>query len=521
MKPLDQNVPPSSSPALHPGTKPNDSGATSLGDHAVGGLAAGAQSPADHWGEPVEPRQSYASSGVASVPAEDVTFPQDESTTTHWISAAGPIGLGLVGAVAFYGVVYAVNWGPLNRYFLGHPVAIAAAVLFSVACAILVVRALQVVRDRQQLDLLRDEDLLLQTATLPGQSPAQQWLQQNDAGAIARNWMQSLRGLPVATRNSLLVRRLTDVLSRQAHRSGTGELPQDLRELSDRDADAAHDSYGLIRIIVWAIPMLGFLGTVIGITQTLGGLDFSDGTAAVDRLKSGLYVAFDTTALGLVLSVLAIFLQFPVERAQQGLLVKVDQRVRDLVSGNLPSEDAADNQTALVTQLCDGIRVAVQESLVTQAKLWRETIEEAQSAWRDQHDQGAEQFRSLMQASLQPALTSHADRIEATVSRLDAIGGGLGQTLKDQTKAWNDAMQATSVEVQTHRRTLLTHTEAMTSLAEQQSMAAPTTAAATLDPVMEEAMRALARAVDTLSKRLPANASGQNADRSDSKRRAA
>ena len=82
-----------------------------------------------------------------------------------------------------------------------------------------------------------------------------------------------------------------------AQRGTTRHLADDLRELSGRDADAAHDSLGLVRIIVWAIPMLGFLGTVIGITQTLGGLDFSNGAAAVDNLKSGLYVAFDTTAL--------------------------------------------------------------------------------------------------------------------------------------------------------------------------------------------------------------------------------
>ncbi|MEO9591094.1 MotA/TolQ/ExbB proton channel family protein, partial [Rhodopirellula bahusiensis] len=426
-------------------------------------------SPADHWGEPVEPpakfqatpRANEQENAAADEPADLVDTP---SMLSKIVTAVGPIGLGLVLSAVFYGVVFGANWGPLNRYFLGHPVAVAAAILFCVAVAILAVRAMQVARDRHQLELLRDEDLMAHATGVASESPAQRWLQQNDAGAIARTWRKALRSLPSATRNSLLVRRLNEVLGRQSHRTGTGDLPQDLRELSERDADAAHDSFGLIRIIVWAIPMLGFLGTVIGITQTLGGLDFTDGTAAVDRLKSGLYVAFDTTALGLVLSVLAIFLQFPVERSQQSLLANVDQRVRDLVSEALPSDDAGDSQTALVTQLCDGIRVAVQESLATQAKLWRETIEEAQASWRTQHNEGSEQFRKLMQASLQPALTSHADRIEATVSRLDTIGNGVSQTLQDQTKSWNDAMHATAVEVQTHRRTLMTHTEAMTAL---------------------------------------------------------
>ncbi len=161
------------------------------------------------------------------------------------------------------------------------------------------------------------------------------------------SWRTEIANLQLEVRNSHLVQRLEELLTRQTQRGSSKHLADDLRELSARDADAAHDSLGLVRIIIWAIPMLGFLGTVIGITQTLGGLDFSNGTAAVDSLKGGLYVAFDTTALGLVLSVIAIFLQFPVERGEQRLLAAIDARVGHLVSATLPSDDASDNQTVL------------------------------------------------------------------------------------------------------------------------------------------------------------------------------
>jgi hypothetical protein len=94
--------------------------------------------------------------------------------------------------------------------------------------------------------------------------------------------------------------------------------------------------------------------------------------------------------------------------------------------------------------------------------------------------------------------------------------------LLDQTKAWNDAMHATAVEVQTHRRTLMTHTEAMTALAAQQSMHTNQEAPVVeLDPVMGDAMRTLARAVDSLSQRLPAAKNPSGRDDSTSKRRAA
>ena len=213
------------------------------------------------------------------------------------------------------------------------------------------------------------------------------------------------------TRGSLLVGRLRELLTRQTHRGTTKHLADDLRELSVRDADAAHDSLGLVRVIVWAIPMLGFLGTVIGITQTLGGLDFSDGTAAVDRLKSGLYVAFDTTALGLVLSVVAIFLQFPIERSEQRLLAEVDARVGHLLSACLPSDEAADNQTALVSDLCEGIRAAVAESIASQTDLWRQTIDEANRHWQEVRQSGVDEFAESVAATLTPALREHSESL--------------------------------------------------------------------------------------------------------------
>lgn len=432
-----------------------------------------------------------------------------------------PMVAGLVGCTAFYAGIVAIDWEPLNRYFLGHPVSVAATAMFAVAVAILTVLSLQTATQQRALQLLRNDDLLPPPSENDAErAPSERWRSEHDAGHAARLWRGTLRQLPISTRHSAVVRRLDEVLTRQSHRATTSELPEDLRELSMRDADAAHDSLGLIRIIVWAIPMLGFLGTVIGITQTLGGLDFSDGTAAVDRLKSGLYVAFDTTAIGLVLSVVAIFLQYPVERALQSLLVDIDERVRDLVSVGLPNDQPGDDQTAMITRLCSGIETAVAESLSTQAKLWRDTIEEAQQAWRSQQTEGTEQFRQSLQLVMKPALSDHADRIDASVGRLDTAASSVAHALREQTTAWRTAMQDTTSEVHTHRRTLLTHTEAMTTLAARQSeqdsslrdalkqmvsdrgAGRESAAASSIDPAVTQAMTTLARAVDVLSARL-------------------
>ena len=324
------------------------------------------------------------------------------------VSGLFSMATGVVLAICFYAIVWFIPWAPLQRYFLGHPVAAAATVLFWVAVAVLLGKWLGVIDQSNRLSAIRDGDLKPVDAE---STPAAKWLQENDAGHVAKQWLSDLAKLPAASRESRLVQRLEELLTRQSQRGTAKHLADDLRELSGRDADVAHDSLGLVRIIIWAIPMLGFLGTVIGITQTLGGLDFSNGTAAVENLKSGLYVAFDTTALGLVLSVVAIFLQFPVERSEQRLLSNIDNRVGHLVSECLPSDEASDNQTVLIADLCKGVQAAVAESLDNQARLWRETIDEAQRQWQTAHDHNTNRLAEAFEQTLVPALLQHSESI--------------------------------------------------------------------------------------------------------------
>ena len=309
----------------------------------------------------------------------------------------------------FYSLIYATSWQTMQRYFLGHPVAIAATILFWFAVAVLFTKWLDVLTQVKQLDAIRDEDLL--PPRCEEESPADSWLADNDAGFVSKRWLQELRRLPSKTRQNRLVSRLEELLTRQSQRGTTKHLADDLRELSGRDADVAHDSLGLVRIIIWAIPMLGFLGTVIGITQTLGGLDFANGSAAVENLKSGLYVAFDTTALGLVLSVVAIFVQFPIERGEQQLLADIDARVGHLVSASLPSDETSDNQTALIADLCRGVQAAVAESLDNQTRLWAKTIDEAQEHWQQVQQDNANKISEALERTLLPALDKHAASI--------------------------------------------------------------------------------------------------------------
>lgn len=417
--------------------------------------------------------------------ADPLDLNRRPSPSGSWVRGLLDIGLGLLFNVAFFTFAWAIPLAFVQRYFLGHPVAIAETAIFLIGLAILVVKALRV---REQILLTkgtRDRDLM---PTIPADlSESERWVVHNDAGRVARGWLGVLEQLPTSARTSPLVLRLNELLTRQASRASTRHLADDQRELSARDLDSAHDSFALVRIIVWAIPMLGFLGTVIGITQTLGGLDFTKGPEAVDQLKTGLYVAFDTTAIGLVFSVGAIFLQFPIERAEQRMLAEIDQRVGALLSEHLPSDDHVENPAAQISLLCEGIRVAVGQSLASQTDLWRQTIDEAQQHWRGLADDNGRRLSQSLLETLSPVLQIHSRAFDEHASALREHTDALAGVEKQWSNEFGDRWNRWNEVVEKRCDQLAVESQASQRLADG----------------LSGAMLTLARAVDALSRHLP------------------
>ena len=100
---------------------------------------------------------------------------------------------------------------------------------------------------------------------------------------------------------------------------------------------ASETSYSLPRILVWAIPLLGFIGTVIGISGAVSGFSgFLENSGDVEQIKEGigqvtsnLGLAFDTTLLALFLSVLVMIPLVMIERYESNLLLGIDVFIND------------------------------------------------------------------------------------------------------------------------------------------------------------------------------------------------
>lgn len=111
---------------------------------------------------------------------------------------------------------------------------------------------------------------------------------------------------------------------------------------------ALRSSYALPRILIWSIPILGFIGTVVGIGESVSGFQgFLSKADDIDVLRdglvnvtSGLGTAFDTTFLALLISIIVVLPVTLAERLEQRILTKIDLTLRETVLEELPDQHA-------------------------------------------------------------------------------------------------------------------------------------------------------------------------------------
>ncbi len=96
-------------------------------------------------------------------------------------------------------------------------------------------------------------------------------------------------------------------------------------------SNAIDTDYNMIRYITWFIPTLGFIGTVMGISQALAyaGETNGQGDNFVAELTEKLAVAFDTTLLALVMSAILVFMMHIIQGREERNLVQMGQYTLD------------------------------------------------------------------------------------------------------------------------------------------------------------------------------------------------
>ena len=86
----------------------------------------------------------------------------------------------------------------------------------------------------------------------------------------------------------------------------------------------------ILRYITWAIPSIGFIGTVRGIGQAMAQAELAvDGN--IGPMTSSLGVAFNSTFVALLISVVIMFAVSILQRRQDEQLVSIQQYVEEYI----------------------------------------------------------------------------------------------------------------------------------------------------------------------------------------------
>ncbi|MEM8945522.1 MAG: MotA/TolQ/ExbB proton channel family protein [Planctomycetota bacterium] len=351
---------------------------------------------------------------------------------SEWLLRQAFIWGGLA-CLAFYALVVrgADDGSFYARYFAGHTVAYCTTGLFFVGAAGLLIKLLGVLMQFASVDRVR-----LSPPGDSGQSPS-------DAPAL----LAQLENESAAVQDSYLVRRLREALD-YVQRTGSADgLEKQLHHLEEADFSLMHQSYAMTRIILSTIPILGFLGTVIGITLAIAKLNLS-GEAMDESLPaviSGLSVAFDTTALALSLSTVLLFARYCVERVEVRLLALVDASVaRQLVGRFRQYGSENDPHLASVRRISEQLLHTVQTGMVEQAALLKKSFDRSSRQWSEILSDTATTLDEALSGAVLEGMTRHAAALNDGVKQQTADFEG---TLIRHAELLNEGLVAHSQQI--------------------------------------------------------------------------
>jgi biopolymer transport protein ExbB/TolQ len=185
-----------------------------------------------------------------------------------------------------------------------------------------------------------------------------------------------------------------------------------LRTLADTDAVALEGSYALIRFITWAIPILGFLGTVLGITQSISSLTPEQMEKDLGAVTSGLALAFDATALGLGLTMIVMFVTYIVDRVEQGMMQAVDHFADRQLAHRFERPAGATNEFIEATRRSTQVLTEAVEMLVEkQAVVWAKAFNEASARREVSETQTQQRLTTGLELALERTLAAHEKRL--------------------------------------------------------------------------------------------------------------
>lgn len=175
-------------------------------------------------------------------------------------------------------------------------------------------------------------------------------------------FLEHLAGRPRRQRLSIVGRRIHGALEHFKSRRSVPEVQEYLATQAELDASSVDAGYTLLRAFIWAIPILGFIGTVMGIGHAVAGLDVAGGDGGqqlvegLQTVTGGLAEAFDTTLLALVMAILLLFPTESLRKREYAMLDRIEAFANESLLRRMAEQKepvSAEQMPAVVRQALD------------------------------------------------------------------------------------------------------------------------------------------------------------------------
>ncbi len=149
-----------------------------------------------------------------------------------------------------------------------------------------------------------------------------------------REYVRQLEALPADHQESLVVRASKAALARFGATRNVQDVSEAGHAVCAAEAERLDSELSMIRYIAWAIPAIGFIGTVRGIGDALSEAHKAV-TGDISGVTEGLGVAFNSTLVALLLSLVLMFLLHQLQLAQERLVLDAETYLDDRLLRNL------------------------------------------------------------------------------------------------------------------------------------------------------------------------------------------
>lgn len=153
----------------------------------------------------------------------------------------------------------------------------------------------------------------------------------------AREYSRPIQALTPIQQAFLLPRALLTALHRFRSTRNIQDVSNAVRAICESESERLDSELSMIRYIAWAIPSIGFLGTVRGIGQALAQAHKA-AQGDIAGVTQSLGVAFNSTFVALLISIVLMFLLHQLQLAQERLVLDAEAYCDQRLVSNLQSQ---------------------------------------------------------------------------------------------------------------------------------------------------------------------------------------